>query len=184
MSQHHQCARCSRRMVSLTFFLGTLVALLWSTHQADAAWQTGQITVGEGKGGSTTYSAQKQKIRDPEYKYVMPFGLAELDNGQIILAATEETDKTHKTVVSFSSDGGDTWSPFNEILPVNSRPTVLTYLGGGNLSVLSGAYFSSDYGKTWSIQKPINQHYTANEGNAAVVSRCQRQSHSGNRNWL
>src|SRR6202000_1555808 len=88
------------------------------------------------------------------------------DNGQIILAATLETAKTMKAVVSYSSDEGNTWSSFEPI--PTSRPTVLTYLGGSNLSLYGTGFFSSDYGKTWSIQDPIEKRYLANEGNAAV----------------
>src|SRR3984885_12189821 len=96
-----------------------------------AAWQPGEITVGDGKGGSTTYPVQKQKIQAPGYKYVMPFGLAQMDDGRIILVASTETEKTQRAVVSYSSDEGNTWSPFEPI--PTSRPAVLTYLGGSNL---------------------------------------------------
>src|SRR3984885_1442900 len=155
-------ARFSMRSVCVLL----VVAALFCTALADAAWETGQITVGDGKGGSTTYPAQKQKIQAPGYKYVLPYGLAQMDDGRIILVASTETEKTQRAVVSYSSDEGNTWSPFEPI--PTSRPAVLTYLGGSNLSLHGTGYFSSYYGKTWSIQGPVDKHYVANEGNAAV----------------
>ena len=96
-----------------------------------------------------------------------------MDNGEIILTVSLERHAPNTTAiqtpaVTFSEDQGDTWSPFKEIPPVKNRPTMLTYLGAGNLSLYGTAYFSSDYGKTWSIEGPVDQHYSANEGNPAV----------------
>ena len=154
------------RIVLTVVFAGTLFSQSVLTGRANAAWETGQITMGDGKGGSTAYPVQKQKIQAPGYKYVMPFGLAQMDDGRIILVASQETEKTQKAAVSYSSDEGNTWSSFEPI--PTSRPSMLTYLGGGNLSLYGTGFFSSDYGKTWVVERPVNQYYRANEGNAAV----------------
>ncbi len=145
-----------------------MIAVVLFATRAEAVWQTGQITVGGNLGGTASYNVEKQSLTAAGYNYVMPFGLAQMNNGQIIMTASLETNTTASYVVTYSSDDGNTWSPFQVIPNLPSRPTMLTYLGGGNLSLYGTGYYSSDYGHTWTIQGTVDQNFVANEGNAAV----------------
>ncbi len=148
--------------------IAVLTVFLCHAQLAAAAWEEGQISVSDGKGGTNTYAVQKQKFKVPDCTYVMPFGLAQMDDGRIIFAASLETETTHKAAVCYSSDEGKTWTDFQTIPPITGRPTMLTYLGGPNLTMFGTGHFSNDYGKTWTIEKPVDEHYAANEGNGAV----------------
>ncbi|MCG2685418.1 MAG: glycoside hydrolase [Planctomycetales bacterium] len=156
-----------------------LTLLLAPAMRADAAWQNHQITVGDGHGGAVAYPALKQEIPVPGYEYNMPFGLAQMNNGQVALVGSLEVGSTTRPYISFSSDGGGSWSA-RQWIPsgsggIDTRPMMFTYLGGGNLSYVVGhqVFTSSDYGQTW--PSSASYSYTlggsgnfAIEGNAAV----------------
>lgn len=155
-------------VVLLALLGGVFIGLSLLTEQADATWQSGGILVGPSEGQGTLYSVQKQYFKVPGYTYVSPYGLAQMNNGEIIMTAMLGTLTTVTPVETFSTDGGNTWTPFQPMPPVEGVPGMLTYLGGGNLSLSGTSYFSTDYGQTWTIQGTVDQDYTANEGNAAV----------------
>jgi hypothetical protein len=136
------------------------------------AWQPHQIKRGDGQGGHVLLPAQRQTLTLSGAKRVLPFGLIKMDNGEIALQASHEAE-THDPIIAFSSDGGDTWSAFQDT-PGSGRPMHLTYLGKGNVSYIIGATrnFSSDYGRTWtescSVPLPQNGPTWHVEGNACV----------------
>jgi hypothetical protein len=165
--------------------LGILAASPLWVGQAEAAWRQGpdQITVGDGHGGIIAYPAKKQTIAVPGCTRNVPFGLVQMDNGQVAMvlsAATmaDGTDKDEHPVITFSSDAGNSWSTFQN-LPTNgsgsaTRPLMLTYLGGGKLSYASAGnrYFSTNYGQAWSppvaIQSVKGTYAAGYEGNDGV----------------
>ena len=81
-----------------------------------------------------------------------------------------------RPVVAFSRDAGKIWTEMKAILDVRGRPTVVTYLGKGNLLLECEPgprqYLSSDYGRTWLEQKPVQPSLKGdavnNEGNTLV----------------
>jgi hypothetical protein len=135
------------------------------------------IRVGNGKGGWKLRPAELQFVHKPGVTQLMPFGLAQMDNGEVLFLASAETAASGQTarsfvpVVAFSADGGGTWT---ELTPVpdcpQGRPMMLTYLGRGDLcfQVAGGAtssvlrLYSHDYGRTW----PERVALTAAEGQA------------------
>ncbi|MEA1951976.1 MAG: sialidase family protein [Planctomycetota bacterium] len=137
-----------------------------------AEWQPHQIKQGDGQGSHIRLPAQRQALKIPDAKRFLPFGLVQMDNGEIALLASREVPGFHP-VIAFSSDDGDTWSKFHET-PGPGRPMHLTYLGKGNVSYIVGKvrHFSSDYGRTWTKSFPVpltkdDQTWHV-EGNACV----------------
>ena len=148
------------------------------------------IKQGDGRGGWVLRPAEIQFLHwgdgtVPYYEVkgdgIKPFGVAEMDNGELILVASWDSgEPPEKPVVAFSRDQGRTWSKFERIEGGEGRPIVLTYLGKGNLSFQTDTYltkpymqyFSSDYGRTWPERQPlqfpphVELYYT--EGNALV----------------
>jgi hypothetical protein len=108
----------------------------------------------------------------------MPFGLAQMDNGEVILAASWHPGKQdkpatqgnfpEKPMVAFSRDRGDTWSEFKLIPGGIGRPVMLTDLGKGALTFQTDGmnpvtqFFSKDHGRTWPDPKPLQP--AANKG--------------------
>src|ERR1700733_13656663 len=151
---------CRIRHVLLPALLGgVFIGLSLLTERAHAAWQPAGILVGPSVGEGTIYPAQRQLITAAGYTYVMPFGLAQMNNGEIIMTASLETATTETAAVSFSTDDGNSWTPFQPIPDLSARPPGLTYLGGGNLTLFGTGYFSSDYGQTWTIQGTVDEDY-------------------------
>jgi len=64
---------------------------------------------------------------------VVPYGVAQMDNGEIIFIGTVGNSKPkEKVVVAFSGDGGASWTPLRRLGDsVGGRPLSLTYLGRG-----------------------------------------------------
>lgn len=147
---------------------------------ARAEWQAHQIRAGNGQGGVVAHAAQIQEIR-PGGNYLMPFGLKQMDNGEVVLFASWHDGETERPVISFSDDGGNTWSAFrrlpSEASGAAARPATAAYLGRGNLFYTSNLkrFFSSDYGRTWPESVPRGmfpgipvENVGGTEGNDAV----------------
>ena len=138
-----------------------------------AEWRPHQIKQADGRGGWITRPAQIQTIKHPGGENTKPFGIAQMDNGEIVFIGSWHNGTKEVPVVTFSKDGGDTWSEFRAIPGKSGRPMMLTYLGGGNLSVITGSrLFSSDYGRTWPESVPVPPTSDGlgfySEGNAAI----------------
>jgi hypothetical protein len=143
---------------------------------ADAAWTTSTIKEGDGNGGFVLHAAQKQAISASGG--ARPFGLVQMDNNQIAMVVSAGAGADEHPAITFSANGGDTWSSFQSLPTAStgsaSRPMMLTYLGGENLSYVSGPYryFSGNYGQDWSAPVPVPptaDGYAVNmEGNAGV----------------
>jgi hypothetical protein len=165
------------RRLSIIIFLGTLgVWHAGSRRSAEASWQVNRVNQGDGHGDWVQFPAYKQEIRAPGASYTMPFGLVQMDNGQVAMLGmrgdlVSGTNYDEKPFITFSSDAGNTWSTF-QLLPAGGRPAVVTYLGGGDLFYENGdRWFSGDYGRTWSKQdlRPFNNgQYPMLEGNNGV----------------
>ena len=134
------------------------------------------------------YSDGKTSYRDNQFRQLMPFGVVQMENGEIALIGswTDESRKGRRPwqrqwrpVIAFSQDRGDSWTPFANIECEDcyGRPMMLTYLGKGNLMFQADAdpirqYFSADYGRTWSESRPLQLSASGLkfkvEGNALV----------------
>lgn len=137
-----------------------------------SGWGVHRIFQGNGHGGWVARPAQIQALRDPDSTQTMPFGMVYMENRQLALMCSAEGNPT-RPVITFSHDGGDTWSDFSEIPNVTGRPMMLTDHGGGTLSfVTDRRYFSHDYGRTWSdrvAHPPTRQGFPFHqEGNGWV----------------
>ena len=101
-----------------------------------------------------------------DFRNFCPFGIAQMDNGELILAGViDQSASREKTVVAFSADRGESWSPLRRVSrAVYGRPMGLTYLGGGEVMFAAEAgtgggkpmrLFSKDYGRTWKQRRPL-----------------------------
>jgi len=148
----------------------------------ELGWKEHFIKQGNGEGGWNVREAEYQMLQHPDGEWTPPFGLAKMDNGELILMASHRCeDGKERTVYCFSSDNGDTWSEFQDFPdPASSRPMMLAYLGQGQLTFLSERrFFSSDYGRTWesvSAQPAANGLPFGTEGNPLVEHDTQGQA--------
>lgn len=134
------------------------------------SWKEHRVLQGKGREGHLVHRAEYQFL--PRYDgqaLVVPFGLARMDNGEILLLGAAKTDRKpvqggEETVAAISADQGATWSPYQAI--GWGRPVMLTYLGDGSLSYCDGGLmaeegpalcFSHDYGRTWSERLPLER---------------------------
>ena len=116
-------------------------------------------------------------------QWFCPFGVVQMDNGELVLAGSTDfsnASANRETVaISFSSDGGEAWSPLREIgAGIFGRPIGLTYVGKGELTFTAAdekgmaRFFSSDYGRTWTERAPAPVQPSGlpicNEGNNLV----------------
>ena len=130
------------------------------------------IRQGDGKGGWIYKETQIQFLTVTTKEKVEPlafgggagnatgFGLAQMDNGEIILAGSwrGNNESNEVTVIAISGDRGVTWSDMQRIPEATGRPMNLTNLGSGTLSFVTDVlgtghaqrFFSHDYGRTWS----------------------------------
>lgn len=138
-------------------------------------WKPHDIRKGDGKGGWTYQKGEFQFLHAPYGKWLMPFGLARMDNGEVVLAGMWNDGTCQRVVLSFSKDRGQTWSDWRNIRIGHGRPMMLAALGNGKLTFATGRrYFSSDYGRTWPWAQRIVKPLAANggrfdqEGNALV----------------
>jgi hypothetical protein len=177
----HRVVRARVLLNLVTAIMAVSLVMQAPAGRVEAAWQPGQITEGDGHGGSIAHPACKQELfAGPAGSKTMPFGLVQMNNGQIAMAASwQASDGVTHPVIGFSTDGGGSWSPFQTIPPFSgdanaARPMMLTYLGGSNLSYVAGrsVYFSNDYGQHWGqpVSYGLGAGYTnsAEEGNAGV----------------
>jgi len=131
-------------------------------------WREHRIRQGDGKGGWITRPALRQVLRHPDATHTMPFGLAQMDNGEIAILCSREKQsaqgpRVFEPIIAFSKDGGATWSDFAIIPGTRGRPQYLEWLGGGRLSFVTEAigegatmrrFFSNDHGRTWNESVP------------------------------
>lgn len=151
-------------------------------HVEATGFKEHPVHVGDEKSGWTVLPAQLQFLHYDGADRLFPFGVAQMDNGEVILlASAERVSPAHfQPVTAFSRDGGATWSPFQIVPDVPSgRPMVLTYFGEGKLSFQGAGdaassvvrLFSFDYGRTWPQRLPLTtpegQGWNT-EGNALV----------------
>ena len=119
-------------------------------------WKEHFIRQGDGSGGWIVKSAQYQLLRHRDEGECMGFGLAQMDNGEVVLLGTWKPGDAEETVIAFSSDRGDTWCELETIPGITDRPMMLAYLGQGNLTFVTDArHYSSDYGRTWPERIPV-----------------------------
>jgi len=140
---------------------------------AELGWKDHFMRVGDGKGGWEVKKSQFQFLHAATGKGIKPFGVAQMDNGEVMILASWDGDKGEVPVVAFSKDGGATWTDWTLIPGASGRPMMLANLGNGRLTFQSGLrYFSSDYGRTWPdtvpIQLPSNGRFWGPEGNPMV----------------
>lgn len=137
----------------------------------------------DGKGGWVLRPAEIQLLHwdngklaynDPKFKSFCPFGVAQMDNGEVVLIGCENQGewglrgveasgekRIERPAIAFSRDRGESWTKLKRIENAVSRPVMLTYLGKGNLRFHTQIpkrpmqYFSSDYGRTWPERKPL-----------------------------
>lgn len=150
------------------------------------------IRRGDGRGGWVTQRAEIQFLHRLPGSGLKPFGIAQMDNGEVVLAASWDDGSPapsaadrEKPVMSFSRDGGRTWSAFEAVTGARGRPVMFTDAGKGALffqtDLTKGIhqFFSSDYGRTWRdggvLQAPAIEGsfsgidgYFGGEGNALV----------------
>jgi hypothetical protein len=134
-------------------------------------WRPHAIKQGDGRGGWELRAGECRFLHKTGGKYTMPFGLAQMDNGEVILAGSWHPGKEErpaatgiipeKPVLAFSRDRGNTWSDFALIPDGAGRPVMLTYLGKGDLTFQTDGvnpvtqYFSKDHGRTWTERKTL-----------------------------
>ena len=129
------------------------------TDYASLSWRDHWVHQGDGRGGLISHRAKFRFLPPFKDQMVFPWGLAEMDNGEIVVAGVaSDMQGMHgsQTVVGFSSDLGATWSEYVTVENCTSRPMMLVYLGRGELSFMTSweesgntRLYSHDYGRTW-----------------------------------
>ena len=118
------------------------------------SWKQHFIKRGDGQGGYTCIAAQQQVLPQYEGRRIVPYGLATMDNGEVICAAIA-APHPEQTLITISGDGGTTWGEYIVLHGIYVRPMMLAYLGDGVVTFESGdtgermRLFSHDYGRTW-----------------------------------
>ncbi len=124
-------------------------------------WKPHDVRKGDGDGGWTYLPGELQFLSAPTGQ-IMPFGLAKMDNGELILTANLN-DGHNRIVTSFSKDNGDTWTDWHLPRTAHGRPMGVVALGGGKVTMASGRrYFSSDYGRSFPVEEWIKVSKAAN----------------------
>ena len=171
------------------------------TIQAISDWPVEEIAqeLGMSVAKVLKYVATKMSYIQSKFRNFCPFGIAQMDNGEIILAGViDQSSGKEKTVITISPDGGQTWSPIKRVgRNVFGRPMGLTYLGKGDVMFAIGdslqaivdtgngkpiRFFSKDYGRTWRERhelpvsragKPINTegNYMVDRDEVGYVTR-------------
>lgn len=150
--------RCRQALAGFLLFATTLAASF-----VQAQWRPHTLKVGNGQGGQIEVPAQIQRIQypGPGNEVTLPFGIVEMDNGEIAMTVTATPINVSTTAyrlprytgIGFSKDGGDTWFDWRHLEVWAAQ---LSYLGEGKLTTADHAfrYFSSDYGRTWPVKIP------------------------------
>ena len=133
-------------------------------------WKQSFLYQRDGMGFFTLHPAQVQFIHwdtyprwYPEKQHFVPYQMLRMDEGRTILLGTVGNEpESEVTVITYSDDEGDTWTPLRRLTRFDSlrsggagRVYSLTDLGCGELmfiSTLHGKsvyFFSHDYGQTW-----------------------------------
>lgn len=127
-------------------------------------WKPHPLKQGDGRGGWVVHPAEYQFLHPHTGRSICPFGVAQMDNGEIILLGAWHDGgewregRAEHPANAFSQDGGGSWTEFETLgEEVWGRPMMLTYLGNGELSFQAshGRYFSGDYGRTWLERVPV-----------------------------
>lgn len=144
----------------------------------ELGWKGHPIRVGDGRGGWKYKQGELQFLhvrtgKAAVFGEVKAFGLAQMDNGEVLFLGSWNNNKTEVPIIAFSKDQGDTWSDWHLIPGVSGRPMMLAYLGKGDLTFQTGdRYYSHDYGRTWTdkvtIQLSSNGRFWGVEGNPLV----------------
>jgi hypothetical protein len=140
----------------------SLAVLALGSGLARGAWQEHRVRQGDGKGGWVTRPAWRQVLKHPDANYTMPFGLVQMQSGELAILCSREKappkgTRTFEPIIAFSKDRGATWSDFRIIPGTKGRPQYLESLGAGRLSFVTEVFdqtkpqriFSGDYGRTW-----------------------------------
>ncbi len=123
---------------------------------ARTGWLAHHIRQGDGQGGWVARPARIQILKAEGFGYTMPFGIVQLDNGDLVMSCSsgEPGKPGAKCIVVRSSDDGATWSDFVD-MGHGGRPMVLSNLGGKRVTfVLGPRYYSNDGGRTWDETVP------------------------------
>lgn len=185
-------------MTNRRVFLGIAGSIVapWSCLNAAEDDHTGFrghfVRKGDGKGGWVVQPAEIQFLHEKSGAGLKPFGIAQMDNGEVILAASWDNGSNAKSgadrekpVISTSNDGGRSWGPFRLVENAAGRPVMLTDVGKGALFFQTDLtnpirqFFSYDYGRTWPeskiLQPPVMpgsfggvEGFFGGEGNAVV----------------
>lgn len=133
---------------------------VYSLEREELSWKEHRVLHGDGRGGYVCQPAQFQFM--PRFRdcAVAPYGLAEMDNGEIVFAGTthDNLSNSRQTVVAFSRDRGATWSDYEPVEGCRSQPVMLAYLGNGTLTFPAESdqrYYSRDYGRSWPEKIPV-----------------------------
>ena len=134
-------------------------------------WKPSWLCRRDGKDGWVIHPAQVQFLHWPsdvpywhrDFQRIVPYGVAQIDNGEIILVGTVGNVKPEeKPVVAVSGDGGESWTRWRKIDDsASGRPTSLTYLGAGEVMFAAEyenqpmRFFSKDNGRTWPERAPV-----------------------------
>ena len=113
-----------------------------------------QIRQLRGKRGCVTLPAERHVI-STKRGGLNPFGVVQMDNREVALMCGGRLGgKSDRPVITFSKDGGRSWSDILVVPKGVGRPVLLAYLGEGRLTFRTQQpafrFFSSDYGRTWS----------------------------------
>ena len=127
------------------------------------SWKEHHTWHGNGKGGFTSRPARYQFLPQHNGAKVTPYGLAQMDNGEIILVGSTTVEGGRSAaVIAFSDDLGETWSDYIHPEHPCTHPMMLIYFGHGDLAFRSSwepsgpHYFvSHDYGRTWPEKRPV-----------------------------
>ena len=129
------------------------------------SWKNHCVLQSDGRGGFVVRPGQLRFLPRSRDQQVWPFGLAKMDNDEMVLAAIRRPPQgppwIEQTLIAFSCDEGATWSEYMEIPGCTGRPMMLAYLGEGALTFTAGwgkeiyRFFSQDYGRTWEERIPL-----------------------------
>jgi hypothetical protein len=140
------------------------------------------VRKGDGRGGWMLVPAEYRMLTSRCDGNLMPYGVAQMDNGAVILVAGMQDKGEYACVAFVSADGGSSWG---EAIPTGAygRPLTFGFLGGGSVvfgNELLGKppderkkallYFSHDHGRSWEgVPYPL----VASNGTSVVTTEGQ-----------